>query len=60
MLTQHLHSIIMLQRLALSSGYGWNRFVKMVDRALPKRGDTLELPFSEEGPEWKSCGSREN
>jgi hypothetical protein len=45
MLSQHLHSLIMFQRLALSSGYGWHRFVKMVDQVLPKRGSTLELPF---------------
>jgi hypothetical protein len=46
MLAQHLHSIVMFQRLALSSGYGWNRFVKMVDRVLPRRGANLELPFN--------------
>jgi hypothetical protein len=44
MLAQHLHSIIMFQRLALSSGYKWHRFIKMVDSVLPKRGTTLELP----------------
>lgn len=48
MLAQHLHSLIMFQRLAIASGYGWNRFVKMVDQVLPKRGATLELPFPEE------------
>ncbi len=48
MLAQHLHSLMMFQRLALSSGFGWNRFVKMVDRVLPRRGSTLELPFPEE------------
>jgi hypothetical protein len=47
MLAQHLHSIIMFQRLAISNGYGWNRFVKMVDKVLPKKGSTLELPFPE-------------
>jgi hypothetical protein len=47
MLSQHLHSLIMFQRLALASGYGWHRFVKMVDQVLPKRGSTLELPFPE-------------
>lgn len=47
MLAQHLHSLIMFQRLAISSGYGWNRFVKMVDRVLPRRGATLELQFPE-------------
>jgi hypothetical protein len=33
MLAQHLQSIIMFQRLALSSAYGWNRFLKTVERA---------------------------
>lgn len=46
MLAQHLHSLIMFQRLALSNGFGWNRFVKMVDKVLPKRGTNLELPFN--------------
>lgn len=48
MLAQHLHSLIMFQRLALSNGYGWNRFVRMVDKVLPKKGTTLELPFIED------------
>ena len=47
LLAQHLHSVIMFQRLALSQGYGWNRFVKMLDRVLPRRGDSLMLPFHE-------------
>ncbi|GAB2506615.1 hypothetical protein GCM10027084_21420 [Pseudoxanthomonas sangjuensis] len=47
MLAQHLHSLIMFQRLAISSGYGWNRFVKMVDAVLPKKGATLELPLND-------------
>lgn len=46
MLAQHLHSLVMFQRLALSNGYGWKRFVKMVDNVLPKRGSNLELPFT--------------
>jgi len=51
MLAQHLYSIVMFQRLAIKSGYGWHRFINMVDRVLPKRGNTLELPFPEgEGP----------
>ncbi|QTO42163.1 P63C domain-containing protein [Burkholderia latens] len=45
MLAQHLHSLVMLQRVAINSGYGWQRFVKMVDAAMPKRGNTLELPL---------------
>jgi hypothetical protein len=48
MLAQHLYSLMMFQRLALNSGFGWHRFVKMVDRVLPKRGNTLELPFPED------------
>jgi hypothetical protein len=45
MLAQHLHSLIMFQRLAIANGYGWNRFVKMVDQVLPRRGQTFELPL---------------
>lgn len=41
MLAQHLHSLLMFQRLAIANGYGWQRFVKMVDQVLPKRGMTL-------------------
>lgn len=49
LLAQHLHSLIMFQRLALASGFGWIRYVKMVDQVLPKRGTTLELPFPADG-----------
>jgi hypothetical protein len=45
MLKQHLHSLVMFQRLAIANGYGWHRFVKMVDKVLPRKGATLELPF---------------
>lgn len=51
LLAQHLHSLVMFQRLAISNGYGWKRFVRMVDKVLPKRGATLELPFQDEGLE---------
>lgn len=47
LLAQHMHSIVMFQRLAIASGFGWNRFVKMVDQVMPKRGNTLEIPFPE-------------
>jgi hypothetical protein len=47
MLAQHLHSIVMLQRLSLANGHGWNRFLHTVDQVLPRRGDTLPLPFDE-------------
>jgi hypothetical protein len=43
MLAQHMHTLVSFQRLALKRGYGWNRFVKMVDEVMPKRGNTLEL-----------------
>ncbi len=47
MLSQHLYSLVMFQRLALAQSYGWNRFVKMVDKVHPKKGTTLELPFGD-------------
>jgi hypothetical protein len=45
MLAQHLHSLMMLQRVAIANGYGWQRFLHMVNQAMPRRGDTLPLPF---------------
>ena len=47
LLAQHLHALIMLQRLALANGHSWQRFLKSVDQVLPKRGTTLELPLLE-------------
>jgi hypothetical protein len=47
MLAQHLHSLMMFQRLAISNGYGWKRFMLMVDQVLPKRGANLELPLND-------------
>jgi hypothetical protein len=43
MLAQHLYSLIMFQRLALKNGFGWHRFVKMVDQVMPRKGSNLEL-----------------
>lgn len=48
MLAQHLHSLMMFQRLAIANGHGWQRFIHMVDQVLPRRGDTLPLPFEDE------------
>lgn len=48
LLAQHIHSLVMFQRLAIASGFGWNRFVKMVDQVMPRRGATLEIPFPAE------------
>jgi len=49
LLAQHLHSIIMFQRLAIANGFGWVKFVRMVDQVLPKRGSNMELPFMYDG-----------
>jgi hypothetical protein len=49
MLAQHLHALIMFQRLAIASGYSWKRFLLTVDQVLPKRGSTLQLPFEFSG-----------
>ena len=43
LLAQHLHSLVMLQRLALANGYGWQRFLNSVNQVLPKRGERLEV-----------------
>ncbi|MDR6537293.1 P63C domain-containing protein [Variovorax soli] len=43
MLAQHMHALVMFQRSALKNGYGWHRFVKMVDQVMPRKGATLEL-----------------
>ena len=45
MLAQHIHSIIMFQRLAIANRHGWQRFMRTVDQVLPKKGQTLELPL---------------
>jgi hypothetical protein len=45
MLAQHMHALLMFQRLAIANGYGWNRFVGMVNQVLPKRGSNLEFQF---------------
>ena len=50
MLAQHLHSLIMFQRLALANGYGWRRFVAMVDQVLPKKDANMLLPLSDPDP----------
>ncbi|MHA4979017.1 P63C domain-containing protein [Pseudomonas extremorientalis] len=45
MLAQHMHTLVMFQRLAIANGHSWERFIKTVDQVLPKRGETLELPM---------------
>jgi hypothetical protein len=50
MLAQHLHAIMMFQRLAIANGYTWKRFLLSVDQVLPKRGSTMELPLGINDP----------
>jgi len=45
MLAQHLHAVMMFQRLAIANGHSWKRFLLTVDQVLPKRGSTMELPL---------------
>lgn len=40
-LAQHLHAVMALMRISKD----WDQFKLMLDRAFPKRGDTLQLPF---------------
>jgi hypothetical protein len=47
MLAQHLHALVMFQKLAIANGYGWKRFLRMVDQVLPKKDATMLLPFIE-------------
>ncbi len=55
LLAQHLHALLMFQRLAIVNGHGWQRFLKMVDQVLPRRGQNLELPLTfPSGPEQPS------
>ena len=45
-LAQHLYGIIGLMRIADEAGEVttvWDNFMRMVDRAYPRRGDTLQL-----------------
>lgn len=50
LLAQHMHSLVMFQRLAIANGYGWTKFVRMIDQVLPKRGANLELPLGDDAP----------
>ena len=43
LLSQHMSIIIALQKLAIAQGYGWKRFLDMVNLTLPKKAHALEL-----------------
>lgn len=47
MLASHLQSVLTLQRLALANGWGWTKFMNMVDQVLKRKGDSLDLPFED-------------
>ena len=40
-LAQHLHAIVAFMKVSKT----WDQFYQMLNKAFPKRGDTLELPF---------------
>ena len=47
MLANQLQSLLTLQRLAIANGWGWQRFINMVDQVMPKKGSTLALPLDD-------------
>lgn len=42
-LAQHLHAVIGFMR----ASPGWNQFYRLMQRAFPKKGDTIELPLGD-------------
>jgi hypothetical protein len=47
-LAQHVYGVIGLMRVVSEEGEvptAWNTFMKMVEKAYPRRGDTLQLPL---------------
>lgn len=46
LLSQHIHAIMTLQRLAIAQGFGWKRFLDMVDLTHPKKENALDLKKS--------------
>ena len=45
MLAQHMHALLMFQRLAIKNGQTWEQFLMMVKQVMPKKGANLELPL---------------
>lgn len=45
MLASQLQSILTLQRLCIANGWGWQKFMNMVDQIMPKKGQNLSLPL---------------
>jgi len=50
-LAQHLYAVIGFMRATPSGPHAWGGFIRLLDRAFPKRGDTLQLPFMTDDPE---------
>jgi len=44
LLKEHLHAVIALGR---ASGYNWKNFQRLINRAYPKFGETMEIDFKE-------------
>jgi hypothetical protein len=47
-LAQHLHAVLAFMRVTPTGPNAWKQFMAMLNRAFPKRGDTLQLPFMQE------------
>lgn len=45
MLAAHMQSVLTVQRLAIANGWGWAKFIKMMDQVMPRKGQTLEIPL---------------
>lgn len=43
LLSKHLSEIITIQKIAIAQGYGWKRFLDLVDAILPKKLHALDL-----------------
>ncbi len=43
LLTKHLVTLITLQKVALAQGYGWKRFLDLVNEILPKKQNALTI-----------------
>ena len=54
-LAQHLYGILGLMRIADEQGEVaavWDNFMRMVDRAYPRRGDTLQLSLFQDDTDY--------
>ncbi len=43
LLSKHMSEIITLQKVAIAQGFGWKRFIQLVDEILPKKTNALEI-----------------